>query len=340
VVLVSTTPARPGFDAVYQLIYKNKGNQTLSGTVSFAYDDLTLDFVSSTVIPSNQATGLLGYNFSGLLPFETRTFSIVLNVNSPTETPAVNIGDTLVFTATINPISGDEMPGDNVFDFPQTVVGSFDPNDKTCMEGTVVSPTLIGNYLHYVINFENTGTFAAENVVIKDLIDTDKFDINSVQVLSASHSGTPVITGNKLEFIFQDIDLAPNQYGYVAYKIKTKSNLPVGTTVTNKANIYFDFNFPVETNIASTTFQNLGVGENMFARSVAVYPNPAGHIVNVKSGNTIQSISVFDIQGRLVAIHPIDENQANLDISAFADGIYYLRIVTDKGTTTQKIIKK
>jgi uncharacterized repeat protein (TIGR01451 family) len=29
---------------------------------------------------------------------------------------------------------------------------------------------MIGKYVHYIIRFENTGTFAAENIVVKELL--------------------------------------------------------------------------------------------------------------------------------------------------------------------------
>ncbi len=146
--------ARPGFDATYQVVYKNKGNQVLSGNVNFTFDDAVLDFVSSTPALTNQTLNNLNWNYTNLLPFESRTIEITLNVNSPVETPAVNIGDILNFTASIDPISGDETPADNIFALSQTVVGSFDPNDKTCLEGNTITPEMVGDYLHYLSVFK------------------------------------------------------------------------------------------------------------------------------------------------------------------------------------------
>ena len=57
VVISQVMIARPGFDAGYNIVYKNKGNQPLSGNVSFDYDDAVLDFVSSIVVPNTQTTG-------------------------------------------------------------------------------------------------------------------------------------------------------------------------------------------------------------------------------------------------------------------------------------------
>ena len=52
----------------------------------------------------------------------------------------------------------DEIPIDNIFNLTQTVVNSYDPNDKTCLQGKTVSSEVIGEYVHYLIRFENTGS--------------------------------------------------------------------------------------------------------------------------------------------------------------------------------------
>ena len=53
----------------------------------------------------------------------------MLNLNSPQETPAVNINDILHYVATISTNGQDETPIDTIFELDQTVTGSFDPND-------------------------------------------------------------------------------------------------------------------------------------------------------------------------------------------------------------------
>ncbi|MBN8641887.1 MAG: T9SS type A sorting domain-containing protein [Flavobacteriales bacterium] len=339
-VVIVPNIARPGFDANYQIVYKNKGNQALSGTVQFTYEDDVLDYVSATQSPDVQTTGSLTWNYTDLLPFEVRTVSIVMNVNSPMETPVVNIGDQLDFTATINPISGDETPLDNVFGLKQVVVGSFDPNDKTCLEGNVVSTSKIGDYLHYNINFENTGTFPATFVVVKDMIDAAKFDVSTLQVLNASHPMETRVAGNKVEFIFDDINLGPNQHGSVVFKIKTKSTLEEGNTVTNNANIYFDYNFPIETNTTSTTFQTLSNGGFPTDYSVVIAPNPTKNNVNVNCNSNIQSIQLFDVQGRVLMTQLVNDSQSSVDVSNYTNGIYFLKVTTEIGTRVEKIIKE
>lgn len=343
VVLVPIGGARPGFDASYKLVYKNKGNQTLSGVVNLLFDDARTDFVSAIPTVDSQAVNALTWNYANLLPFEVRAIDFVVNLNSPLETPPLNSGDYLDFSATITPLAGDELPSDNVFSYHQTVVNSYDPNDKTCLEGSTLTPDKIGEYLHYNINFENTGSASAINVVIKDVIDTTMFDIETLQVISTSHSVKTEVKGNNVEFIFQNINLAagnPGGHGNVLFKIKSKPNLTVGGQVANTANIYFDYNAPIITNEARTTFAALSNSEFDVDQSVNVYPNPGNSIINIRSNNNIKNIQLFDIQGRVLQTVLEDKTNSKIDISNHTNGIYFLKISTDKGIKVEKIVKE
>ncbi|WP_238567377.1 T9SS C-terminal target domain-containing protein [Flavobacterium sp. 83] len=284
--VLPTIPARPGFDATYKIIYKNKGNMTQSGAVTLSFDDAILDYVSAVPVINNQITDKLSWDYSNLLPFEIRTITVTLNVNSPMEITSVNIGDRLSFNALINPMTGDEKPVDNSSALRQSVVGSFDPNDKTCLEGDVITPDLIGEYVHYLIRFENTGTYPAQNIVVKDLIDLTKFDISTLVPTKASHDFvTKISDGNKVEFIFENINLSfdnATNDGYIAFKIKTLPTLVVGDSFANEANIYFDYNFPILTNKATSTFKTLGTQDFEFADYFSVYPNPVNDILNIE----------------------------------------------------------
>jgi hypothetical protein len=340
IVIAPITPARPGFDATYKIVYKNKGNLTLSGNVSFTYDDTVLDFVSATIVPNSQSVGTMSWNYTNLLPFESRSIEIVFNVNAPTETPAVNIGDQLDFNATITPIASDEIPADNVFSLKQIVVGSYDPNDITCLEGDIVAPSEIGNYLHYNIRFENTGTAAAEFVVVKVEVNQTDFDMNSLQIMNSSDPVDARINQNIVEFIFQNIQLESGGHGNILLKIKSKNNLLVGDEVNKKANIYFDYNFPILTNDAETVFQSLNNPDFQNDASISVYPNPTNGIVTVNCNNSIKSIQLYDIQGRLLQTNLVNENETTIDVSTKAKGVYFLKILSDKGIGVQKIVRE
>ncbi|MDQ6530755.1 T9SS type A sorting domain-containing protein [Flavobacterium sp. LHD-85] len=346
VVVLQTVPARPGFDASYKVIYKNKGNIAQSGSVNLSFNDSVLDFIASNPSVNTQSTNNLSWNFTNIKPFESREISFTIKANAPTSTPAVNIGDILTFTAAIISSNADKTPKDNSFVFNQTVVGSYDPNDKTCLEGSVVTSELIGEFVHYMIRFENTGTYQAQNIVIKDIIDLSKFDISTLIPTSSSHPFvTKISEGNKVEFIFEGINLpfddASND-GYVAFKIKTKPTLVVGDTFTNEANIYFDYNFPILTNTATSTFKTvLSTEEFNFSRYLSLYPNPANQFLNISQNQNIevQSYEIYDVLGQLVLAVPNAKITSSIDISRLRAGNYFIKVKSDKGSSSMKFIK-
>ncbi|MNS50432.1 Internalin-J precursor [compost metagenome] len=345
ITLLSLEAARPGFDSKYKIIYKNKGNIAQSGTVNLTFDDSVLDLITANPVISNQIASNLSWDFIDLAPFETREIEFTLNVNSPMETPAINNGDIISYSATISSLELDEIPNDNTFIVNQTVVGSFDPNDKTCLEGDTITPSLIGEYVNYLIRFENTGTYPAQNIVVKDMIDLSKFDISTLVPTKASHSYiTKISDTNKVEFIFENINLpfddATND-GFIAFKIKTLPTLVEGDSFENEANIYFDYNFPILTNKATSTFKTLATSDFEFSNHFSVYPNPTTDILNidVKSSIEIKSIAVYNILGQLILAIPNAENVTKVDVAHLTTGNYLVKMNTDKGTSAVKFIK-
>lgn len=345
VMIVPLTGARPGFDADYILMYRNKGNQTLSGAVTLAFDDARTDFVSANPTVDNQTLGMLSWNFTNLHPFENKAIRFVLNMNSPLETPPLNLGDILHFTARITDIV-EETPEDNIFELNQTVVNAIDPNDKTCLEGNTIAASEIGKYVHYNINFENVGTADAINVVVKDVIDTTKFDMNSLQLLYASHPVETKIRGNVVEFIFENINLPPSNiepiggHGNVLFKIKTQPTLSVGDEIANTANIYFDYNAPIETNEARSAYQNLSSSGFTKDNSISIHPNPTKNTLSIQANSNIKSIELYDVQGRILQSRSENKNTATFDISDKANGVYFLKINSEKGSSVEKIMKE
>ncbi len=252
--LPSWPAARPGFNAAYTLVHKNRGTTTLSGNVAVNFDNSKMNFVSATENVTTQSTGQLIWNYNTLQPFESRTITVTFNLLPP---PVNNIGDTIIYLAAITPSANDETAFDNSFILPQTVIGSFDPNDKQCLEGSKIDISKIGDYLHYQIRFQNEGTDTAFNIVVADTL-SDKLDWNTFEFIGSSHTCNPQLKNNKAEFFFENINLPykainePASNGWVAFKIKPKPSVVIGDSLNNSAAIYFDFNLPVITNTATT----------------------------------------------------------------------------------------
>ncbi|KZS40559.1 hypothetical protein AWE51_06310 [Aquimarina aggregata] len=343
VIIPTGVGPRPGFDTAYTIIYKNKGTSTQSGSVTLDYMQDILSLVSANPNTTSITTNQLSWGFSDLKPLESREITIVLNINKPTDTPAVNDGDILSYTATVTGTT-DETPDDNIVLLNQTVRNSYDPNDKICLEGDTIEPKDLGKYLHYMIRFENKGTADAVNITVKDDIDTTKLDIKSFIPLKASHSYTTIVNNKKeVEFVFNDINLPfddANNDGYILFKIKTKSDLKEGDVINNKAAIYFDFNLPIITEVEAVTIKKKVVEEPVFTDYFTLSPNPTTGIMSLTPVNTnisVQHISIHDIAGRIVGFFSGDTRDFN--VSYLYANTYFMKLHSDKGVLSTTFIK-
>ena len=81
---------------------------------------------------------------------------------------------------------------------------------------------------------------------------------------------------------------------------------------------------------------------NHLSNSIVLYPNPAKEHVNVEcrminDEYNIIDIQLFDVYGKLVrTVH----GTTRINISDLADGMYFVRTITDAGVVTKRFVKK
>ncbi len=141
-----------------------------------------------------------------------------------------------------------------------SIVGSFDPNDKQVFPEVVkYSDYSAGEKtLRYMIRFQNTGSSPAVNIKIIDTIPVGLNFATISDITSSHYTMWQVIDKDKtiIHFNFLSIKLPSKNLsesasqGYVSFTIDLADGLPDGTSVTNKAAIYFDYNEPVITEAA------------------------------------------------------------------------------------------
>jgi Secretion system C-terminal sorting domain len=95
----------------------------------------------------------------------------------------------------------------------------------------------------------------------------------------------------------------------------------------------------VDAGVSFSTSTTLGVEDTVLNSKITVYPNPTQGNIVVKASidYTIKNMTVYSVTGRLVKYFRNANN--SLDISNLVNGIYFLKINTDKGTLTKKIVK-
>ena len=337
---------RPGFIYTLNISYSNNGLEPIAnGTLTFLKDpNLSIGSVSQAGIV-NTPTGFT-YDFINLGPNEYR--NIQINLLVPT-IPTVVIGQLVTNSVTIQTIN-DANNLNNQSNYSQTIIGSYDPNDKSEAHGGKIGLDNFTNndYLYYTIRFENTGTASTEFIRVEDALDS-QLDESSFEMIAASHPVNTKRNGNQLTWHFYNTQIPPttidpiNSHGYVYFRIKPKAGYATGDVIPNTASIYFDYNPPIVTNRFDTEFFDTLGNTTFNTNTISMYPNPTSNLVTITNNNTVDGISsiiIYEITGkRIYALNNNSLNAVSIDVSHFSKGIYLVELVSDSNCkVTKKLI--
>lgn len=326
----------PGFLTTYKISYRNKGTTTLTGNVMMTQLD-SLVFVRSTPDTLEARLDTLLWEFEDLKPFEKREIIVDYKFSS-----FLDIEDTLTQKVEIFTPEPDETEDDNVFVYSNIIVSSFDPNDKQILQGKLIPATKIGDYVHFMIRFENLGTANARFVVLRDTIDESYFDLSTFQGVDWSHDcSINIRSNNALEVYFDKIDLPfepeEGNKGYFVFKIKTRGDLNQGDIIRNKASIYFDYNDPIVTNEAFAQFEVTSSTTDIDRTGrIHLMPNPTSNMVYFENPN-VEKVDVFNAQG--VRVKSFNYPGQSLSLASLPDGTYVLKFkIANSKAIVEKVV--
>lgn len=323
------------------VIYQNIGTTTESGIVEYKYP-AGMTLVYTSIAPLSNIGNKLTFSVGSLAPGASGSIYIMM------QTPAgFALGSIKCDTAIILPISGDIAPSNNTSYECDSVVASWDPNDK------IANPKGVGEAgnidpatkeINYLINFQNEGNWRTYRVRVEDEIDPS-FDINSLMIGDASHAYRLVKTGNKLVWNFDNIELTPKSQdekrskGYIQYTLKLKENLPLGTQIKNTAFIYFDANPAIVTNTTKNTLKNAdgsSAVRDMNQAGLDFEANKLDERVVITSTDKMKAIRIYDINGKMIIEATSKSMKAELNTQIVSNSIYIIQV--DMGEST--VIKK
>ncbi|HRH68595.1 MAG TPA: T9SS type A sorting domain-containing protein [Flavobacteriales bacterium] len=322
-------PARPGFDNRLYLTCQNYGTTTVDATLILNYDG-DQSWVASSLAPSSSAGTTATWSIPAMPIGTTTTISVDLNTAA-----SVALGTDIEHMLSADPIATDETPANNTTQFTDSVVGSFDPNDKL-LQPSVLSPAQVQleeKPIEYTIRFQNTGTFLAERVVILDTLSED-LQWASMQFIASSHACHWYITDGVLHVIHNDIMLPDstsdeaNSHGFVKFSMLPANDLQDGAEVVNIAHIVFDFNAPIITPPAVFTVDMEAGVEERSANNLTVFPNPAKDLLHVGTPTHTRGVityTVEDILGKRLLQGTLG-NAAQIAVGGLANGVYNLTI--------------
>ena len=91
---------------------------------------------------------------------------------------------------------------------------------------------------------------------------------------------------------------------------------------------------------AIITFMTVGIDDYTLDNTVNVYPNPTNGNVQVQCSDMMESLEIYDTYGKLLNTMKVSGNVANLDLTVYAKGTYFVRVTTDKGVVTKRVVKQ
>jgi hypothetical protein len=330
--------------ANYRITYKNDGNFTFPQGQIVLNLDTACTYAGASVVPDNIAGDVFTWNYLSLLPGETRTIDLQITLPGPNS----------VINNTVN--ANGEDAGGAIQDtdgqtYTQTVLCSYDPNDKTVIPPGVQAQhfTLMSDTLDFVIRFQNTGNDTAFKIVILDTLNGAILDLNTFQIIDQSH---PVLverkTNGEVRFIFNNILLPdsivnePASHGFIRYRCMPKTGLPDYSILNNRAHIYFDFNPAIVTN---TTLNILvyqipvGLAEQNASNNVVVIPNPVTEnaLISFENlNNEAYTVKVYDTTGRLLFIENTRDNKVIVSENVLSTGVYIYEVTKTSTSETTK----
>ncbi len=317
--------ARPGFTRASTITYKNLGTDSITNVTIKLLNSFQNVFKTASITPNLISNDTLIWNIGTLQPFQSGQITVYdsLSVLSV-------LGDSFLVQLWAEPILGDSNSINNYFASKQVIVGSFDPNDKT-VSPEVQLPT-DNQPFDYTIRFQNTGTFPAEFVIVKDTFHSN-LDLSTFQMISASHPYHLEIINRVAHWTFNNINLAdsfsnePASHGYIRFKVKPIANLPLGTQIPNSAGIYFDYNAPVITNISIAKIDILNtIWDKKLTSKVSVFPNPTSGLLQVQvEGSKIGEMKLINNLGQIVYQEIVNQENTTLDLTNYPEGVYLLK---------------
>ncbi|HET6243734.1 MAG: T9SS type A sorting domain-containing protein [Bacteroidetes bacterium] len=348
VTVTPLTSPKAGFVLNYYVTYENTGTTTLNGNIDFTFPSL-LSYIGASPPQTSQVGQTLSWNIGSIPPQTIGTINVLFNI--PT---SVTIGTPVNSIATITPVVGDMVSGDNTDQSLLVVVGPYDPNYKE-VDPLEMTPTAVseGTWLNYTVHFQNVGNAPAHTVILKDSLSQNLLR-SSLQILAYSHPVAFNINPSGIaEFRFDNIMLIDSvsdpvaSCGFVKFRVKPIPTLQLGDSIPNFADIYFDYNPPITTNTAVTRIE-LPAGikntsDSPFSVKIYPVPSPGKFTLELETDNAEDmQISIYNALGQQVYNETINKISGlflkEIDLQQRNNGIYFIQVAHDGKTSTQKIL--
>ena len=190
--------------------------------------------------------------------------------------------------------------------------------------------------IEYTIHFRNFNN----RLQITDSLSTH-LDIATFKPILANQSYNYILEDNLLTLDIPNGFLNADRQGFVKFSISPKSNLPLGTVISNTAILNFDNGEQVITNTVFHTLMedfletSTSVKKPLETTSfVSVFPNPSSDIVFFDLNNqspSIHTLTITNMDGKLIQETTFTNSSYQFHKGDLPNGTYLFRLINEKG---------
>ena len=181
------------------------------------------------------------------------------------------------------------------------------------------------------------------------LVAGEQITISFFQRASTTARNLRVTVGNAATIAAQTTQIAslPIAAGTTWVQVTT----PVYTAPTT-GDYYFAFNDNSSATTTSTTppllrldtfnFTSVLGTSDFLSSKFSIFPNPANNVINFSNDTNavVSLVEMTDMNGRVIKSAKINATEGEISVSDLSSGVYMMRITTDQGNATKKIVKQ
>lgn len=224
---------------------------------------------------------------------------------------------------------------------------SWIPNSHEIIGTNLILPLVIGQ--KYFVNFkvclawnELYGNNTASNK-LGILFSTNNYLSSSSTINFCQIYSNEIINDSVAWTSIKGSFIADSSYSYMSIG-NFFDDSQIDTIHLNNSNVYQAYYYIDDICLSEDslfTEQWTEIGNILSERKINLYPNPAYYQLILENlFSNFQKIDIYDIQGRLLkSISIKGDNKIVVDVSAFIEGIYSIKIINEKSVVIKYFIK-
>lgn len=126
----------------------------------------------------------------------------------------------------------------------------------------------------------------------------------------------------------QEFGMTTTNYYIAGSDVETSFQYEVYSVCANGES---EFSEPYTVNVTDESLEE-------YANRFEIYPNPADNYLNIDTNENINEVNIYNVIG--VKVYSEQNFNGTIDLSDFNDGVYFIRINTEKGDITKRFIKQ